>query len=137
MSKQSARKRREEGKLTSVQNATAGGAETSGFLGRTGREARGRKEVTMTRRCCSRGTEVGCNGKETPRRGAAGRLAPLGWEKGWAGLEGAEGGAVRLCCSWDGWRQGGRPATLFIAASGREGWAGPAGPTSWLGWPKP
>ena len=68
MSKQSARKRREEGKLTSVQNATAGGAETSRFLGRTGREAKGRKEVT--RRCCSRGTEVvGCNGKETPRRG--------------------------------------------------------------------
>jgi hypothetical protein len=32
----------EEGKLTFVQNATAGGAEISGLLERTSREARGR-----------------------------------------------------------------------------------------------
>ena len=71
-------------------------------------------------------------GDAETRRGGAACSSGLG-----EGLEGAEGGAVRLCCSWDGWRQGGRPATLFIAASGREGRAGPAGPTSWLGWPKP
>jgi hypothetical protein len=32
-----------EGKLTFVQHATAGGAETSGLLGRTAREARERE----------------------------------------------------------------------------------------------
>ena len=50
----------------------------------------------MTRRCCSRGTEVGCNGKETPRRGAAGRLAPLGWEKGWKARREVRCGSVVL-----------------------------------------
>ena len=69
------------------------------------------------RRDAARRGGVGRGSKEAPREVRCGSVVLLGWVE----------------------RQGGRPATVFIAASGREGSsrARAGGPTSWLGWPKP